>query len=245
MRSAGQHPEILQQLRGEILALEGYGTVRERPDTCTGLGPIERAFPGERFPLGAVHEFISPAAGHAAATNAFISGLAGSLIPDARSCLWISTERIAYPPALKAFGISPDKIIFVDLRSDTEALWALEEALHCAALPVVIGELRELNFTQSRRLQLAVEQSRVTAFIHRRSPRRENTTASLSRWKIVPLPSAPEAGLPGVGFPRWQVSLLKVRNGRPGSWVVEWTPSGFRHAPAAQLTQQSLITQTA
>ena len=29
--------------------------------------------------------------------------------------------------------------------------------------------------------------------------------------------------MPGVGFPRWNVELLKVRNGKPGSWQLEWS----------------------
>jgi protein ImuA len=34
--------------------------------------------------------------------------------------------------------------------------------------------------------------------------------------------------LPGVGFPKWNVELLKVRNGKPGSWQVEWAAGKFR-----------------
>jgi len=33
--------------------------------------------------------------------------------------------------------------------------------------------------------------------------------------------------LPGVGFPRLNVELLKVRNGKPGSWQVEWANGKF------------------
>ena len=36
-------------------------------------------------------------------------------------------------------------------------LWVIEEALKCEGLAAVIGEIKELSFTQSRRLQLAVE----------------------------------------------------------------------------------------
>jgi protein ImuA len=39
-------------------------------------------------------------------------------------------------------------------------------------------------------------------------------------------------GMPGVGFPRWNVQLLKVRNGKPGAWQIEWSADGFRHIPA-------------
>lgn len=115
--------------------------------------------------------------------------------------------------------------------SDREVLWALEEALKCKALAAVVGELREISFTQSRRLQLAVEQSHVTGFLHRYAPRLENTVACVSRWKITSLPSVLDDKLPGVGAPRWNVHLLKARNGKPGSWQVEWTAQGFRHIP--------------
>jgi protein ImuA len=36
-------------------------------------------------------------------------------------------------------------------------------------------------------------------------------------------------GIPGVGFPCWNVELLKVRNGRPGTWQVEWRGGRFTH----------------
>jgi protein ImuA len=35
--------------------------------------------------------------------------------------------------------------------------------------------------------------------------------------------------MPGVGFPRWNVELLKVRNGRPGTWQIEFTEGRFKH----------------
>jgi protein ImuA len=34
--------------------------------------------------------------------------------------------------------------------------------------------------------------------------------------------------MPGVGFPRWNVNLLKVRNGKPGSWEIEWAENQFQ-----------------
>lgn len=80
----------------------------------------------------------------------------------------------------------------------------------------------------SRRLQLAVEQSCVTGFIIRHQPRYPGVTACVSRWQITPLPSELEEGMPGVGFPRWQVELLKIRNGRPGTWEVEWSAGNCR-----------------
>ena len=155
--------------------------------------------------------------------------------------IWISASRIIFPPALKSFGIAPDKIIFIDLQKEKEIMWAMEEALKCKGLSAVIGEMQELNFTASRRLQLAVEQSKVTGFILRRNPRSINTTACITRWQITSAQSELMDDLPGVGFPRWNVELLKVRNGYPGKWQIEFAAGHFRHiskAVAIPLVQQ-------
>ena len=142
--------------------------------------------------------------------------------------LWISTSRMLFPPALRHFGLQPDQFIFVDLQKEKDVLWAMDEALKCGALSAVVGELQELSFTASRRLQLAVEHSRVTGFVLRRQYRQVNTTACISRWKITPQPSAVIDDLPGLGYPHWKVELLRMRNGRPGVWHVTWENGSFR-----------------
>ncbi len=117
----------------------------------------------------------------------------------------------------------------------------MEEALKCAGLAAVIGELREMDFKQSRRLQLAVEQSHVTGFILRNESDKMSSTACAARWQIKPLPSEPVDGLPGLGFPRWQVELLRVRNGQPGSWIIEWVDGKFKPIEKRVLKQQKLM----
>ena len=91
-----------------------------------------------------------------------------------------------------------------------------------------------MDFTTSRRLQLAVEKSRVTGFVLRRDPRKLNTLATIARWKVSPLSSACEEDLPGLGFPRWNIELQKIRNGKPGSWQMEWSGGTFHEIPATQ-----------
>ncbi|WP_432328021.1 hypothetical protein ACRQ5D_33925 [Mucilaginibacter sp. P25] len=81
---------------------------------------------------------------------------------------------------------------------------------------------------ESRRLQLAVEQSHVTGFVLRKDVKKENTTACVSRWHVQPVRSQLRAGMPGVGLPRWQVELTKIRNGTPGTWTLEWCQHQFR-----------------
>jgi protein ImuA len=239
--------EKIESLRREILDLQGLGSrpCGERPPVS--LGPVLDSMPGRVFPTGAVHEFLSPTPMAAAATSGFISAIAGVLAQSRKPCIWVSMHRTLFPPGVKGFGLDPDQIIFIDAARDKEALWAAEEALKCEAIGTVIAEIRELDFTQSRRLQLAVETSRATGFIHRIHPRGIRPTACVSRWQILPAASQTSDGLPGVGFARWQVELLKIRNGRPGRWQVEWNENAFHviHEHVRKITSPVLKTGAA
>jgi len=221
--------DIIAQLQKDILPLQGLKFSATGNAVDIGLGPIETAFPNSIFPVGAVHEFLSAETEDAAATSGFIAGLLAALMRNNGASVWISSSKTIFPPALKAFDIEPDRIIFITLQKEKDILWAMEEALKCNGLAAVVGEIREISFTASRRLQLAVEQSGVTGFILRHSPRNLNTIACVSRWKIRSLPSELEDAMPGVGFPRWNVELLKIRNGKPGIWQMEWSAGKFRH----------------
>lgn len=216
---------IIEKLQRQILKLQGNQPPTDQEQSL-GLGSIESAFPGKLFPRAAVHEFISMNMESAACTNGFIAILLNALMQQNGSCVWISTRRTLFPPALKTFGIEPDRILFVDVPTVKEALWATEEALKCNALTAVVGEFTALTFDESRRLQLAVEQSKATGFIHRFKPKVENTVASVSRWKITPLASDTPDHLPGMGFPRWNINLAKARNGKPANWQVQWSATG-------------------
>lgn len=220
--------DIISGLRREILVLEGF-----RQSSCAGeqedfgLNIMAPAFPFGILPTGAVHEFISPTSACAAAANGFVSGLLSTLMLNNGYCLWVSTRRSIFPVGMAHFGIPAQNIIFVDVRNDKDALWVMEQGLKCNTLSAVVAELDVLSFEQSQRLQLAVEQSGVTGFLHRKRLRQENTLACVSRWKIRPASSFVPDGLPGVGFPAWEIALEKIRNGKPGKWSLGWKDGRF------------------
>ena len=228
--------DIITRLKQELLTMQGFKPALGGNSLGIGLDQIEAAFPGSSFPQGAIHEFVCGASNDVAATTGFVSGILGSLMKHGGACLWIGSSTMLFPPALKFFNIEPDRIIFINLKKENDILWAMEEALKCEGLAAVIGEIPGISFTISRRLQLAVEQSRVTGFLLHRQPKKVNITACVSRWRIKPLPSESEDGLPGVGFPGWRVELLKVRNGKPGTWDIRWVAGRFKHIPAEKLT---------
>jgi len=223
----GDKKHIISKLQKDILQWQGFKPGQATDAQRFGLGALEAAFPNGVFPTGAIHEFLTPTNETAAASGGFMSGLLGLLMHHEGICVWIGISRRVFPPALKAFGVEPDRVIFIDVKNEQEALWVTEEALKCEGLSAVVAELRELSFAQSRRLQLAVEKSRVTGFILRTDLQKLCTTTCVARWQIEPIPSYAETGMPGVGFPHWQVELLKVRNGNPGVFQFGWSPDGF------------------
>jgi protein ImuA len=221
--------DIIARLKMDILPLEGLRMSKAGKALEDGLGVMNDAFPQGCFPLGAIHEFISEGFESAAATAGFISALVSPLMKNGGAGIWIGSSGKIFPPALQQFGIEPARIIFIDLQKEKDLLWAVEEALKCHGLAAVIADIPTLSFTVSRRFQLAVEQSQVTGFIHRSNPRNLNINASVSRWKIKPLPTESYDALPGLGYPRWYIQLLKIRNGKPGAWQMEWANQRFNH----------------
>ncbi|KGE12269.1 hypothetical protein DI53_3919 [Sphingobacterium deserti] len=213
-------------LQRQILAWQGYKD-KDESSQSLGLGALEHAFPGQTFPLSCIHEFIADKYEDEAATSGFIGGLLATLLNKGGVCIWIGSTQQLFAPALKAFGVHPDQVIFICMKREKDILWALEETLKCVEIQVVVAEIKDLDFIQSRRLQLAVEKSKVTGLILRTAIRQQMTTACAARWHVRPLPSMVVDGLPGVGFPLWAIHLLKVRNGNPGYWEVAWQSNRF------------------
>jgi protein ImuA len=229
--------DIIAKLQRDLLPLQGYKSSLSRQGSIE-LGPINDAFPNGIFPTGSIHEFIISKTEQTAPTWGFVTGIAGKLVQGAGVTLWISSRRSVFPPGLAIFGIQPEKIIFIDLQNELDCFWVMEEALKCKGLTVVVCETQNLSFTASRRFQLAVEQSGITGFVLRHMPRSLSANACIARWRISSLKSQLQDEMPGVGFPRWNVELLKLRNGKQRNWQVEFAAGQFKHITG----QQAILT---
>jgi protein ImuA len=226
----GPNRDIIAVLKEQIHSMNGFKSLYANYE-----GECPKPFPdsllNRSFPLGVIHEFVCEDRESYAATTGFTAGILASLMHNGRYVAWISTNSHLYPPAFSAFGVPPERIIFIRLNRENDVLWAMEEALKCDGLAAVIADVKELSFTASRRLQLAVEDSKVTGFVIRRNIRNLNTTACVTRWRITHLSTVSEDGLPGIGFPYWSVQLLKIRNGKPHNWQLKFAHGGFVVVP--------------
>ncbi|MGM9478122.1 ImuA family protein [Pedobacter sp. GSP4] len=219
--------KIIEELRANILSMQGYKTISETQQNISGLQLFASAFPNQTFPLQGIHEFVSDSAENTAASSGFISGVLSSLMKDGGPCIWISASRKFFPPGAGRFSLHAPSIIFIDLQHEKELLWVTEEALKCEGLAAVVAEIPDLNFATSRRFQLVIEKSKTTALFLRENPKILSNTTCLARWKVSPLPSVLPEGMPGVGQPSWKAELLKVRNGQGGIFEVYWSGSTF------------------
>jgi protein ImuA len=227
---------IIAQLQRQILLLTGS---KQLPNInhAQKLPFFAGHMPNGCFPLGAVHQFSCANPEAQAASTAFIAAIQSSLFATSAVTVCISQRQTIYPPALRLFNLQPQQFIFITPKNNTQCLWATEEALQCPGVTSVITNITDCTFTQSRRLQLAVEKSSVTGFILTPQQKAAQNNACFSKWQIQQLPSQAIEGLPGVGYSQWQVNLQKIRNGKIGSWQLVWANNQLQLAASTQLAQ--------
>jgi protein ImuA len=208
------------------------------------VSAIDEALPEGGLARGALHEILGSDADEedGAAAAGFVAGLAGRI--GSGPVLWCLKRGDLYGPGLAAHGLDPARIVRVTAPRDDDILWTLEEGLRApdssGGLAAVIGEIGRLPMVAGRRLQLAAEQSGITALLLRRwrsgaeaAAERGRPSAAVTRWRVAALPALP-GDEPGIGTPRWRVELLRCRGGEPAAWIVEVADaSGLVRLPAA------------
>lgn len=232
----------IASLREKIRRIEGVHAVlgaegRKRPAGWRfGVPDMDQALPGGALSLDALHDFTPDRAVNMPAVSSLIHFLLPRL-PRRGPIVWCrmthdNTEYgRPYGPGLLASGLDPARLVFVSLNKAASMAFALEEALKMPALAAVIGEGTPLGFTESRRLSLIAQKSRVPCLFVNTKESGE-ASAAVTRWRAgpVPGPSGPyDDRLPGK--PAWSLELTRSRGGKAGSWKVFWDDDTHSFAP--------------
>jgi protein ImuA len=229
---------ILTELRERIKRLEG-GKAHGRPTLPFGLKTIDAVLPNGGLALGALHEVAGGGNGaiDGAAAALFAAGIAAR---TKGKVLWCVTRQDLFAPALAQAGLSPDRVIYVEVGDEKDILACFEEGLRHTGLGATVAEVARLSMTASRRLQLAAEASGGIGIAIRRWRRQTDVadfgqpTAAVTRWRVSALPSAP-LPVPGVGRARWQLELIRSRAGESADFIVEACDAKGRLALPADL----------
>ena len=234
----------MQGIAAEIARLRArIADIEKRPALAGNLADSQGVRPAGPLaaPRGAVHEVFSDDVRNAGAALGFALGQARGLVAPGRPALIVvqlarevGETGLPYAPGLGRFGIGPGALALVRAETVAELLWALEEAIACAAVAGVVADLaapcKELDFTVSRRLALRTEAAGTSAFLVRYGRGRE-ASAARYRWRAMPVPSgAPPFDARAPGPPRFAATLEKGR--LPGlaegsSLTLDWTTDGF------------------
>ena len=235
--SPGGRSEQVGLLRDAIARIEGngaiaprFGDARERVRVALGRElPLDRVLRGG-LGRGAVHEVVAARAGDAGAACGFALALAARFAAGTRApWVWIIEDGARmesgapYVPGLAAHGLDPARLVVVRTATGADTLWAMEEALKCRALAVVVADLwrtKPYDLVASRRLVLAAQKSFVPGILVPAGA--AGTTASLSsaartRFEIAAMPGPPVASagarMPLPGRAAWAVRLARIRAG--------------------------------
>lgn len=214
----------IAKIEGRAARFTGMDEVRNRPWTL-GITELDAALPYDRsgqngLCLDGCHDFTPMAKTDVPQGAGFILALLQRL-PAQRlikgPVIWCQTAyntreygRI-YAPGLLGQAVSPDRFLFVTVPRDRDMALVLEECVRTHCVAAVVGEGPEPNFTASRRLTLAAQESHVPCLILNTGGM-VGASAAATRWRIAPIAGPPDRHDPqGPGHPAWSITLARSR----------------------------------
>jgi len=218
--------------RQRLLGLQRISGIEGGPGTLPLGIPVIDTVLGGGLLRGALHEIAALSEAHVPAAAGFALGLAA--LGGAKSVAWIAEDMalvesgMPHGTGIDDFGLTPERLVTVTAAHRRDLLWAMEEALRCRAVSVVVGEMRAggIDGVAARRLSLAAADSGALALLLRAIPPNDASTAT-TRWIVGAVPSSrnDKEGAHGPGAPRFAAHLRRNRYGPVGSWVLEWSDS--------------------
>ena len=163
----------MEDLRAHIRALERPGWTGEEKLFSLGIPEIDHQLPAGGCPPAALYEVLADQPIDASAATGFCTTLLAALINYRRGrVLWCLNDNATdageiYPPGITQHGLDPSLLTIVKTTRDTDVLWTMEEALRSNAFIAVLGEVKGIPMTASRRLQLAAKENDALALLLR------------------------------------------------------------------------------
>ena len=130
--------------------------------------------------------------------------------------VWVGRRCWASAGALDRVGLA-GRSVLVDARSRDDRVWAMDTALRCDAVALVVGDGASLSMAETRRLALAARAGDGVGLVARPEREAGAVSAARTRWRVrACTDSALEADGHGFGWSAWTVRLLRCKGLRPG-----------------------------
>ncbi len=128
--------EALKDLRAQVAALQGTAIDSGRTTLTSGNVHLDRLLPRGGFAPGTLVEWIAERAETAAGTLAMLAAHAASQQRGGYVVV-LDRSRRFYAPAAAAWGLDLRRTLVVRARNSQDEMWAIDQALRCAAIAAV------------------------------------------------------------------------------------------------------------
>ncbi len=195
--SVGDRRSTVQRLAQEIQALRVGLYAVERNEVRRfrlGIPELDRLLPEEGISRRCLLEWLGELGSGAWSLAVRTVAAAAEEQGRAGKVVVVDVGGEFYPPAAFPWGLTAEQLLVVRPRSVSEAIWALDEAVRCAAVAAVLGIVDRLDHRASRRLQLAAESGgRPCVLIRPVAAINEASWAEL-RWLVQAVPCSAHRG---------------------------------------------------
>lgn len=203
----------------------------------TGCTAMDACLPAGGYVPGTVIEYLRATSGCGATYLALTAAAAALATWEEKYLVVVDTHHQLYPPALLSHGIALSRVIWVRPQSQSDAMWAVDQALRTPAVAAVVADLESIDERDARRLQLAAERGGglgllLRSLAARRMPswaevqwvvRSQVTAATIAQPTCRPLVASTFEGTTTKGKPplrRLEVGLARVRGGKAGAQLL-------------------------
>jgi hypothetical protein len=194
-----------------------------------GTNEIDRFFSNGLSPH-ALHEITPAHYQDSWATLSFaLALLSRRARHDQKPILWCSSSvdlsefGDLYGHGFQRFNLDPGRFILIETKNDRETAFVLEETLKSRQLCAVLGPMKTLNFTLSRRLSLMAAKGQTPALLITK-PDSPGIRTAASRWQVAALPPD-ETVFTAFSSHQlsWQITLIRNRQGPADKkWYLEF-----------------------
>src|SRR5450432_3130944 len=153
----------LAELLHNPLLWQGDRLARAEDAVASGFAALDRELPGGGWPQASLTELLLDHQG--IGELRLVLPALKALVRAGEWIALIAPPHVPYAPAFARYGIDPGRVIVVESAEEKNRWWSAEQVLRANSAGALLFWPRAVNDAQTRRLQLAAQESQSLAFV--------------------------------------------------------------------------------
>jgi cell division inhibitor SulA len=153
----------LAELLHNPLLWQGDRLARAEDVVASGFAALDRELPGGGWPQASLIELLLDHQG--IGELRLVLPALKALVRAGEWIALIAPPHVPYAPAFARHGIDPGRVIVVESAEEKNRWWSAEQVLRANSAGAMLFWPRAVNDAQTRRLQLAAQESQSLAFV--------------------------------------------------------------------------------